>query len=100
MTTKTHPLPLLNHTKKPNERHDLLKFLTPVMVVINYLTMMLVIVVIWLINCDFLRFRALINITKDDNRSLFITRPFIHQMAPSYIALLMYADYVIMLRIK
>jgi len=52
------------------------------MVVINYLTVMSVIVVICQINCDFLLVRALINVTKDDGRSLFITMPFIHQMAP------------------
>jgi len=39
-------LTLLNGTKKLNERCCLLKFLTPVMVVINYPTMMSVIVVI------------------------------------------------------
>jgi len=37
---------------------------------------------------------------KDDSPSLFITMPFIHQMAPLYFAYLMYADYVVMLRIK
>jgi len=37
---------LIKPYKKPNERSYSLKFLTPVMVVINYLTMMLVIVVI------------------------------------------------------
>jgi len=35
---------------------------------------------------SFLLFRALINITKDDGRSLFITMPVIHQMAPLYLA--------------
>jgi len=48
----------------------------------------------------FLLFRALINITKDDGGSVFITMPFIHQMAPLYFAQLMYADYAVMLRIK
>jgi len=37
---------LIRRYKKPNERSYLLKFLTPVMIVINYLTMMSVIVVI------------------------------------------------------
>jgi len=40
-----HSLHVLNRIKKLNERSYLLKFLTPVMVVINYLTMMFVIVV-------------------------------------------------------
>jgi len=62
---------------------------------------MSVIVVICQINCDiFLLFRALINITKDDGRSLFITMPFIHQMAPLYFSQLTYADYVVTLQIK
>jgi len=39
---------LVKSYKKPNERSYLLKFLTPVMVLINYLTMMSVIVVIFL----------------------------------------------------
>jgi len=47
-----------------------------------------------------LLFRALINLTKDDGRSLFITKHFIHQIAPFYFAQLMYEDYVVMLRIK
>jgi len=37
---------------------------------------------------------------KDDVQSLFITMPFIHQMATLYFAQLMYADYVVVLRIK
>jgi len=44
--------------------------------------------------------RALINMTKDDGRKLFITMPFIYLMAPLYFVQLMYADYVVMLRIK
>jgi len=52
-------------------------------------------------NCDIyiFIFRALINITKDDGRSSFITMLFIHQMAPLCFAKLMYADYVVVLRI-
>jgi len=45
MTMKTFS-GLIKPYKKLNERSYLLKFLTPVMVVINYLTMMSVIVVI------------------------------------------------------
>jgi len=56
------------------------------MTAINYLTMISVIVVIYQINCDFLLLGALINITKDDGRSLFITMPFIQQMAPLHFA--------------
>jgi len=37
---------------------------------------------------------------KDNGRSLFIIMPFIHRMAPLYFAQLMYADYVVMVRIK
>jgi len=33
----------------------------------------------------FLLFKALINITEDDDRPLFITMPFIRQMAPFYL---------------
>jgi len=49
---------------------------------------------------DHVNIRALISIAKDDGRSLFITMPFIHQMAPFYFAQLRYADYDVMLRIK
>jgi len=84
MTMKTFSV-LIKLCKKPNERSYLVKFLTPVMVVINYPHS----AAICLINCDFLRFRALINITKDDGRSLFITMHFIHQMAPLYFTQLM-----------
>jgi len=42
----------------------------------------------------------LINITKDNDQPLFITMPLIHQMAPLYFAQLIYANYVIVLRIK
>jgi len=48
---------LIKPYKKPNERFYLLNF-----------------------------FRVLINITKDDGRSLFITKPFIYQMAQLYFA--------------
>jgi len=83
MTMKTFSAPI-KPCKKPNEHFYLLKFLTPVMVVIIYLTTMSVIAVI----CDFVSlFRALINITKDDGRSLFITKHFIYQMAPLYFIL-------------
>jgi len=68
--------------KRANERSYLLKFLTPVTVVINYHTSTSVIVVFCCTKCDFLSlFGAFINITKDDGGSLFITMPFIHQMA-------------------
>jgi len=72
------------------------------MLVINYLTILSVIVVICYINSTviLLFFRALINITKDDGGSLFITMTFIHQIVPLYFAQLMYADYVVILRIK
>jgi len=43
MTMKTFSVSI-EPNKKPNERSYLLKFLTPVMVVINYLTMMLLFV--------------------------------------------------------
>jgi len=42
----------------------------------------------------------MINKTIDDSRSLFITMPFIHQIALLYFAKLMYADYVVMFSIK
>jgi len=45
ITMKTFSV-LIKPYKKPNERSYLFKFLIPVMVVINYLTMMSVIVVI------------------------------------------------------
>jgi len=78
---------LIKPYKKPNKRSYLVKFLTSVMVVINYLTTMSVIVVICYINCDLFYFlRALINITKDNGQSLFITMPLIHQMALLYFA--------------
>jgi len=59
--------------------------LTYVIVVINYHTMSVIVVVCY-INCDFLLFRAWINITKDDSQTLFITMSFIHQMLPLYFA--------------
>jgi len=68
------------------------------MVAINCITLMLVTAVTCEINCDVLL--ALIDITKDDGRSLFITMSFIHQMPPLYFAKLMYADYVAMLKIE
>jgi len=37
---------------------------------------------------------------KNDGRSLFITMPFIHQLAPLYFASFMHAGYADMLRIK
>jgi len=66
--------------------NDHLNFLTPVIVVINYFIMTLVIVLFVKLTVIFLLFKALINTTKNDGRSLFITMPFIHQMAPFYFA--------------
>jgi len=53
--------------KTPNERSYLLKFLTSVIVVINYLTTMSVMLLFIKLAVIFLLFRALINITTDDD---------------------------------
>jgi len=84
MTMKTFSA-IMKPYKQSNEHFYLLNFFTTKMVVINYRTMMSVIVVICQINCDSFYFLE-INITKDDGRSLFINMPFVHQIAPLYFA--------------
>jgi len=73
--------------------------MTPVTVVINYLTMMSDIVVICSITCVFFNFKALIDVTKDDGRSLYIIMPFIHQMPPLF-CIINVCRYVVTLRNK
>jgi len=74
------------YKKNKRTRFYLLKFLTPVLVVINYLKGCQSLLLFVKLTVIFLLFRALINTTKDDGRSLFITMPFSHQMAPLYFA--------------
>jgi len=70
------------------------------MVVVNYLTMISVIIVICYINCDFvLLFRTLIN---NERRWLIVINYHAFHLpdGATFFAHLMYADYIVMLRIK
>jgi len=49
---------------------------------LNFLTLVMVVIEV----ADFLLFKALINVTRDDGWSLSVTMRYIHQMAPPYFA--------------